>query len=86
MASSRQIKKNKLGVIDGKIPKPKLPEDTYSFETNAWEMVNSMIKSYIMNVVDPKLHTSVAMSNRRMLCGRIFANDIQSPMCLNSST
>ena len=67
--------------MDGRIPKPKLPDDIYSFETNAWKMVNSMIKSYIMNVIDPKLHASVAMSNRRMLCWRILANDIQFPVC-----
>ena len=29
-------------------------------ELNAWKVVNSMICSWIINVIDPKLHTSVA--------------------------
>jgi len=29
-------------------------------EFNAWEMVNSTICSWIINVIDPKLHASVA--------------------------
>ena len=29
-------------------------------EINAWEMVNSMIQSWIMNVIEPQLHKSVA--------------------------
>jgi len=48
--------KNKLRFIDRIIKKPK---DDLS-EINAWEMVNSMICSWILNDVDPKLHTSIA--------------------------
>jgi len=32
-------------------------------EINVWEMVNSMIQSWIMNVIEPKLHKSVAYIN-----------------------
>ena len=28
-------------------------------EINAWKMVNSMIQSWIINVIEPKLHKSV---------------------------
>jgi len=48
--------KNKLGFIDGLIKKPK---DDPS-EINAWKTVNSMICLWILNVVDPKLRTSIA--------------------------
>jgi len=40
----------KLVVTDGE----------YSAEANTWEMVHSMIMSSVMNVIDPKLHASVA--------------------------
>ena len=48
--------KNKLGFIDGSITK--LTTDLE--ELNAWEIVDSMITSWILNVIDPKLHTSIA--------------------------
>ena len=49
-----------MAFIDGKIIKPVIKHGVYSAEANAWEMVNSMVKSWIMNVIDPKLHPSVA--------------------------
>jgi len=52
--------KNKLGFIDGSIQKPTVEKDEYLAELNAWEMVNSMVISWIFNVLDPKLHASVA--------------------------
>ena len=48
--------KNKLGFIDGSITKP----TTDLEELSAGEIVNSMIRSWILNVIDWKLHTSVA--------------------------
>jgi len=51
--------KNKLGFIEGTLTKPTPKGEDFS-ELNAWEMVNSMICSWIINVIDPKLHTSVA--------------------------
>ena len=52
--------KNKLGFIEGTVPKPTptIGEDTT--ELQAWEMANSMVCSWILNVIDPKLRTSVA--------------------------
>ena len=51
--------KNKLVFIEGTITKP-TPKGEDLSEFNAWEMVNSMICSWIINVIDPKLHASVA--------------------------
>jgi len=47
----------KLGFIDGEILKPTVPEGT--IQQKAREMVNSISTSWIMNIIDPKLHTSV---------------------------
>ena len=52
--------KNKLGFIDGTISRPVKEEGKSLAEISAWEMVNSMIQSWIMNVIEPKLHKSVA--------------------------
>ena len=56
--------KNKLGFIDGIITKSGMTGgDENLAMTNAWEMVNSMITSWIMNVIDLKLHGSIAYIN-----------------------
>jgi len=47
--------KNKLGFIDGSITKPTIDPE----ELSAWEIVNSMITSWILNIIDLKLHTSI---------------------------
>jgi len=52
--------KNKLAFIDGTLTKPILKDDTTFAEAKAWKMINSMITSWIMNVIDPKLHPRVA--------------------------
>ena len=64
MAVKTSLKsKNKLSFIDGSIIKPDLKDGVITQEGKAWEMVNSMIVSWIMNVIDPKLHKSVAYVN-----------------------
>jgi len=52
--------KNKLGFIDGSITKPETKDGVVSDKGRAWEMVNSIVVSWIMNVIDPRLHKSVA--------------------------
>ena len=52
--------KNKLGFIDGSITKPKKKDGEITEEGKAWEMVNSMIVSWIINVIDRRLHKSAA--------------------------
>ena len=49
--------KNKLGIIDGTINKPKGEDGN---ELNAWEACNSMVISWMFNVIDKSLHSSVA--------------------------
>ena len=49
--------KNKLGFIDDSIAE--LEEKSIA-DGKAWIMVNSMVTSWIMNVIDLKLHTSFA--------------------------
>ena len=55
--------KNKLGFIDGTLAKPTPQQGEDQSELIAWEMVNSMICSWIVNVIDPKLHASVAYAD-----------------------
>ena len=52
--------KNKLRFIDGTISRLVKEDGKGLPEINAWEMVNSMIQSWLMNVIEPKLHKSVA--------------------------
>jgi len=52
--------KNKLGFIEGTLKRLELKDRNDPTEYNAWEMVNSMICSWIINVIDPKLHMSIA--------------------------
>ena len=54
--------KNKLGFVDGTITKPD-PKEGDETLAMVWEMVNSMITSWIMNVIDPKLHGIIAYVN-----------------------
>jgi len=52
--------KNKLGFIDGSIQRPMVEKEEFLAELNVLEMVNSMVISWILNVLDPKLHASIA--------------------------
>jgi len=51
--------KNKLGFIEGRLRKPMPKEGEDTTELQAWEMANSMICSWILNVIEPKLRTSI---------------------------
>ena len=51
--------KNKLGFIDGTLSKPEVKEGDFT-EYHAWDMVNSMICSWLLNVIERKLRPSVA--------------------------
>ena len=67
--------KNKLGFIDRKISKPAVPERTNLAEAEALEMINSMITSWVMNVIDPKVHAPNTYSIMLMWWGRMSAKD-----------
>jgi len=52
--------KNKLGFVDGSLSRPKEVEGEEFSECHAWDMFNSMLCSWLVNVIDPKLGMTVA--------------------------
>ena len=50
---------NKLGFIDGTSKKSEVKEGDFT-EYHAWDMVNSMVCSWLLNVIERKLRPSVA--------------------------
>lgn len=61
--------KNKLGFIDGSITRPELkkgeePSVEFQLKTSAWDTCNSMIISWLLNVIKPSLHSSVGYSQK----------------------
>jgi len=52
--------KNKLGFIDGSFT---LKADAEQAEKDAWMMVNSTICSWLLNVTDPKLRSTIAYTH-----------------------
>ncbi|XP_074318447.1 uncharacterized protein LOC141655259 [Silene latifolia] len=53
--------KNKLGFVDDTVTKPAGAEDD-SYEVVAWRQSNAMVKSWLRNVIDEKLHPSITFS------------------------
>ncbi|XP_074271153.1 uncharacterized protein LOC141595079 [Silene latifolia] len=53
--------KNKLGLVNGTVPKPEGKEDE-DCEVVAWRQCNAMIKAWLRSVIDEKLHPSIAFS------------------------
>ena len=51
---------NKLGFVEGSLRKPDLATGAGPMELQAWEIVNSMVSSCILNVIQPKLCSSIA--------------------------
>ena len=47
--------KNKLGFIEGTLKRPEKEPDKDFSEADAWDLVNSMLCSWLLNVIDPKL-------------------------------
>ena len=52
--------KNKLGCIDGTLLRSEDKDDEEFTEANAWDMANSMLCSWILNIIDPKLRMTMA--------------------------
>ena len=73
--------KNKLGFIIDKITEPMVKEGEDSAEANAWGIVNSMITSWIINVIEPKLHASVAYANSAHAMWENIRNGTQFLIC-----
>ena len=55
------IPKTKFGFLDGSISKSELMASLTM--KNVSDMVNSAITSWILNIIDTKLHTSVAYAD-----------------------
>ena len=55
--------KNKLGFIDGTLTRPKAKGGEDFSETDAWDMTNSMLCSWLLNVIDPKLRASIVYAD-----------------------
>ena len=53
---------NKLGLIDGMLERPKEQRDEEFTECHVWDMVNLMLCSWLLNIIDPKLQISIAYS------------------------
>ena len=53
------IAKNKVAFIDGNVAKPDMKKEGNPTQMNAWIIVNSMITSWILNVIERKLHASI---------------------------
>ncbi|XP_074284160.1 uncharacterized protein LOC141608714 [Silene latifolia] len=52
--------KNKLGFIEGKVKKPIVDDEENNVEAVAWRQCNAMLKAWLRNVIDIKLHPSIA--------------------------
>ena len=52
--------KNKLGFINRTQERPEAIDDEDFFENNAWDMTNSMLCTWLLNVIDPKLRMTIA--------------------------
>jgi len=55
--------KNKLGFIEETLKKLVSKEGEDTPKLHAWEMANSMIRSWILNFIDPKLRASIAYND-----------------------
>ncbi|XP_074304679.1 uncharacterized protein LOC141639456 [Silene latifolia] len=54
--------KNKLGFIEGTIKKPSSSGDEDDLEAVAWRQCNAMLRAWLRNVIDPKLHPSITFT------------------------
>ncbi|KAL9225536.1 hypothetical protein vseg_001445 [Gypsophila vaccaria] len=54
--------KNKLAFIEGKVKKPICDEEEETMESVAWRQCNAMIRSWLRNAIDPKLHSSITFT------------------------
>ena len=61
--------KNKLAFLEGKLTRPADVEGADFSEAQPWDMVNSMLCSWLLNVIDPKLRMNVAYSDTAKIMG-----------------
>ncbi|XP_074316629.1 uncharacterized protein LOC141652910 [Silene latifolia] len=54
--------KNKLGFVEEEVKKPEIVKGEESLESLAWRQCNAMLKAWLRNVIDPKLHPSITFT------------------------
>ncbi|XP_074278101.1 uncharacterized protein LOC141601703 [Silene latifolia] len=54
--------KNKLAFIEGRVKKPEGDGDEETLEQVAWRQCQAMLRAWLRNVIDPKLHKCIAFS------------------------
>ncbi|XP_074266277.1 uncharacterized protein LOC141588749 [Silene latifolia] len=54
--------KNKLAFIEGKVKKPVCDGEEESLELVAWRQCNAMLRAWLRNVINPKLHSSITFN------------------------
>ncbi|XP_074315347.1 uncharacterized protein LOC141651539 [Silene latifolia] len=54
--------KNKLGFVKGTVKKPEGIEGEDNLEMVAWRQCNTVLKAWLRNVIDPKLHPSITFT------------------------
>ncbi|XP_074298797.1 uncharacterized protein LOC141629738 [Silene latifolia] len=54
--------KNKLAFIQGKVKKPEADDEDESIELVAWRQCQAMLRAWLRNVIDEKLHPSITFS------------------------
>ncbi|KAG7585301.1 Reverse transcriptase RNA-dependent DNA polymerase [Arabidopsis thaliana x Arabidopsis arenosa] len=69
--------KNKIGFIDGSLPRPLSTDPMF----RAWSRCNSMVKSWLLNAVSPQIYRSIlrmddAADIWRDLCGRFHLTNL----------
>ncbi|XP_074298880.1 uncharacterized protein LOC141629848 [Silene latifolia] len=55
--------KNKLGFVEGFVKKPTVTEgEEKSLEAVTWHQCNAMMKAWLRNVIEPRLHLRISFS------------------------
>ncbi|XP_074266070.1 uncharacterized protein LOC141588531 [Silene latifolia] len=54
--------KNKLDIVEGTFKKSSGDEGEDNLESVAWRQCNAMLKAWLRNVIDPKLHASIVFT------------------------
>jgi len=67
---------NKLAFIDGELSRPENKDGKQIAGVNTWDMVNSIITSWIMNMIDLKQMLEQCVLTRHSRCGEAFERGI----------
>ena len=62
--------KNKLAFTNGTLMRPKAKDGEEFSECHAWDMVNLMLCSWLLNIIDPKLQLAIPYCDTALVCGK----------------